>query len=359
VCLEASRSRRSGRDWLCFRVIDNGIGMTAEQCNKLFNDFSQADASTTRKYGGTGLGLAISRRFCQMMGGEILVESTPGKGSTFSVWIPVDVSATSNEPTAPPWKPGEPNTVLVIDDDPTSRELIERDLRQEGFRVVTAASGEEGLRRARELRPAAITLDVMMPGMDGWTVLTALKSDADVADIPVIMVTLVGDRPMAESLGVADYLSKPIDRNRLHAVLRRHASAPHQTVLVVEDDASTRALLRKVVQGLGCRCAEAENGVAALEWLQREQPQLILMDLMMPHMDGFQLLEALRGHETWARIPVVVLTAIDVGPEERQRLNGQVLQVMRKGSHGPGDLRQRLRQLTSRGADAATEVALP
>src|SRR5206468_3177137 len=211
---------------IVFSVSDTGIGMTPEQLGKLFEAFSQADAATTRKYGGTGLGLALSRRLCRMMGGEVTVESEAGRGSTFTILLPALVAEIVEQPAASAAPTDRVasgvGTVLVVDDEAAVRDLMQRFLAKEGFRVVTAAGGEEGLRRARELRPDAITLDVMMPGMDGWAVLSALKADPDVADVPVIMLTIVDDRNMGYALGASDYLTKPIDRERLVTVLKQH-----------------------------------------------------------------------------------------------------------------------------------------
>ncbi|PYI88408.1 MAG: hypothetical protein DME26_03695 [Verrucomicrobia bacterium] len=192
--------------------------MTPEQVGKLFEAFSQADASTTRKYGGTGLGLAISRKFCQMMGGGLSVASEAGKGSTFTVTLPAEVESAKTESVesviAKPTPTSDSATrVLVVDDDPTVRDLLQRFLTKEGFRVETAANGQQGLERARKLKPDAITLDVMMPGMDGWAVLTALKADRTLADIPVIMLTIVDDKNMGYALGASDYLTKPVVRS--------------------------------------------------------------------------------------------------------------------------------------------------
>jgi CheY-like chemotaxis protein len=246
ISLEVTRELVNGLEWVIFRVSDTGIGMTPEQMAKLFQPFTQADASTTRQYGGTGLGLAITKRFCQMMGGDIAVESELGKGSTFSITLPalVDDPRAQLAPSAELQSEALPagvGAVLVIDDDPTVRELLQRSLTKEGIRVVCAVGGEEGLRLAKELRPTAITLDVMMPGMDGWAVLTALKADAALADIPVIMLTIVDDKNLGYALGAADYLTKPIDRDRLVAIMKKYRSEdPSRLVLVVEDDAAAR-----------------------------------------------------------------------------------------------------------------------
>jgi PAS domain S-box-containing protein len=236
--------REPGRDGVgprvVFRVADSGIGMTAEQLGRLFEAFSQADVSTTRNYGGTGLGLAISRRFCRMMGGDVTVESEPGRGSTFTVRLPADVGAVQREAaTGPaPERPAPPTptagTVLVIDDDPTARALMRRFLEREGFGVDEAPDGETGLARARTRRPDVITLDVLMPGMDGWAVLAALKGDPALAAIPVILATVVDEAHLGFALGAADYLPKPIDRERLAEVLRKYKS-PEALVQEVRD----------------------------------------------------------------------------------------------------------------------------
>jgi len=211
---------------VAFAVVDTGIGMTAEQQAKLFEAFTQAEASTAQKYGGTGLGLAISRQFCRMMGGEITVTSEAGRGSCFTAMIPRQVADPAQaKPPEPKAAPADAapvrGTLLVIDDDGPSRELLRRIFTREGFRVEEAASGEAGLQAARTLRPDAITLDVMMPGMDGWAVLAALKADPAVAGIPVVMLTVADQQPLGLALGAADYMTKPVDRSRLTAVLGR------------------------------------------------------------------------------------------------------------------------------------------
>jgi signal transduction histidine kinase/CheY-like chemotaxis protein len=210
---------------LCFTVSDSGIGMTAEQIDKLFKPFTQADASTTRKYGGTGLGLIITQRFCHMMGGDVHVQSEVGKGSTFTMRLPVTVIDPRVRATiAAKTGRGTPGsiTVLVIDDDPTVHDLMHRFLSREGFRVESAFTAEEGLKLARECYPTVITLDVMMPTGDGWSVLAILKADPDLAEIPVVMLTMVDDKNVGYALGASDYLSKPIDRDLLLSVLKKH-----------------------------------------------------------------------------------------------------------------------------------------
>jgi CheY-like chemotaxis protein len=234
--------------------------------------------------------------------------------------------------------------VLVIDDDPTVGDLMRRFLAPDGVRVALATSGEEGLRLARELRPAAITLDVLMPGMDGWAVLAALKADPALADVPVIMLTMLDDRNLGYSLGAADFMTKPIDRDRLARLLQQHVLTPRaRSVLIVDDDASARDVLRRTLESAGWSVAEADNGRAALERVASAPPALILLDLLMPDMDGFELLAALREHEDWRAIPVIVLTAKDLTADERQRLTANAQAIIQKGAYGREELLREIR----------------
>ena len=325
--------------------------MTPEQMERLFEEFSQGDATTARQYGGTGLGLAITRRLCQMMGGDVSVTSEVGKGSTFSVRLPV--AAAAIEARAPIEEPGPDartgDCVLVIDDDATARELIADYLRQAGFSVITAAGGREGLKRAKERHPAAITLDVMMPDIDGWTVLAALRGDPALADIPVVMATIVDEYRRGMSLGAVGYLTKPIDRNKLVDLLRQFKSPAGPTrVLIVEDDDTQRERIRLWLEPQQWLVTEAENGKAALDRLNEAVPDVIVLDLMMPEMDGFQLVAALQQHAVWRHIPVVVVTALDLSAEDRARLNSGIEAVLLKETFKPADLIEGLRRLVAK-----------
>jgi GAF domain-containing protein/CheY-like chemotaxis protein len=344
VSLSVAREAGENGDWMSFAVSDTGIGMTPEQMTRLFEEFSQADASVTRKYGGTGLGLALSRRLARMMGGDITVASEAGRGSTFTIRLPATVAEARREPAAAPPTLEGVSTVLVIDDEEAVRDLMQRFLAKEGFRIVTASGGEEGLRLARELRPDAITLDVMMPGMDGWAVLSALKADAETADIPVVMLTIVDDKNLGYALGAADYLTKPIDRERLTAVLKKYRR--DLPILIVDDDAALRELLRRILEKEGYTVVEAENGRVGLERM-RLTPGLILLDLMMPEMDGFEFVAALRKHEAWREIPVVIITAKELTAEDRQRLNGYVEKILQKGAYTRDTLLREVRDLVA------------
>jgi signal transduction histidine kinase/CheY-like chemotaxis protein len=331
--------------WITFKVADTGIGMTPEQQAKLFQAFSQADASTTRKYGGTGLGLVIVQKFCQMMGGEIRVESEAGQGTTFTMSLPQQLQERSQQPQIQDTEPEEheasreftpsstAGTILVIDDDPAVQDLMQRFLSREGFHVIAAGNGSQGLRLAKEQLPDVIILDVMMPTMDGWSVLSALKADSELANIPVVMASMLDEKNLGFALGASDYLIKPIDYNRLTGLLQKYQSdSSPSSVMVVEDNPENREMMRRQLTKSGWRVIEAENGRRALECLEIEKPGLILLDLMMPEMDGFEFISELRKHAQWQSIPVIVLTAKDLTQEDHQRLDGQIQRIYQKGS---------------------------
>jgi DNA-binding response OmpR family regulator len=243
--------------------------------------------------------------------------------------------------------------VLVIDDDANVRDLMQRTLAKDGFRVEVAADGTRGLALAKEHKPAVITLDVMMPGMDGWAVLTALKADPGTAGIPVVMLTIVDDKNMGFALGAADYFTKPIDWHRLSASLKKHRRSNNgQRALVVEDDASTREMMRRTLEKDGWMVIEAENGRAGLDRIDGEVPAIILLDLMMPEMDGFEFMDKLRTRPDCRGVPVIVITAKDLTPEDHQRLNGEVSRIMRKGATSAEQLLAEVRAILAR--EAAT-----
>lgn len=352
ILLKVSRFSNNRADWLRFEVTDTGIGMSEEQVGRLFQPFTQADASTTRRYGGTGLGLAITKRFCQMMGGDVSVSSKSGQGSVFTITLPAKARSRADTPFTDDAGyevlPEGRKPVLVIDDDPDVRDLLSRYLSREGFAVKTASSGPEGLRLAAELRPELITLDVMMPGMDGWAVLTALKSDPALADIPVVMVTITDDKKLGYALGAADYLTKPIERARLTAVLDKYRPDPSRRVaLVIEDDTVTRQMLRRTLEKEGWQVAEAENGLVALERVASQRPDIILLDLTMPEMDGFEFAAELHQREGFGTIPIIVVTATDLSLEDRLRLNGYVERILQKGAYSREELLQAVGELVA------------
>ena len=319
-------------DAVDFAVTDTGIGMTPEQLSILFGRFQQADASTTRRFGGTGLGLSITKAFSSMLGGEVSVESRHGEGSTFSVRIPATLPAPperGDEPDAPETAAGSDRIVLVIDDDPAQRELMSRFLEREGFTARTASDGATGLDLAKRLKPRAILLDVMMPGMDGWTVLGKLKADEELAAIPVVMVTFVSERGLATSLGAADYVAKPVQWERFREVMDRYRDEAGD-VLVVDDDPDARARVRRALERDDWTVSEAGNGQEALDVVSRAIPRAILLDLTMPIMDGFTFLHALRERPEGRHIPVIILSARELTRDDRSRL-GSAAQVLSKG----------------------------
>ena len=343
----ALRARKvaDGRSWIEFAVSDTGIGMTAEQQQKLFEEFSQADALTARRFGGTGLGLAITRKLARLMGGDVTVASEPGKGSIFTICLPGGTDIPARTFTEGGRRP-DGDCVLVIDDDATARELLTDQLRAEGFSVVTASGGLEGLKLAKEVHPSVITLDVIMPDLDGWSVLAALRQDSELSEIPVIMVTILDQKRRGVALGAAGYLTKPIDREQLHRLVERfRAPAQPTRVLLVEDDSFQRERMHAWLESQQWVVQEAANGREALDRLQQSKPDLILLDLMMPEMDGFQVVATLQKEAGWRDIPVIVITALDLDAKDRDRLNSGVQSVLVKETFQPADLVERIRRL--------------
>ncbi|MDA8018348.1 MAG: response regulator [Thermoanaerobaculia bacterium] len=363
IALEVDRSEAFGSDWLVLRVSDTGIGMNEDQTKKLFKPFTQADVSTARHYGGTGLGLALCKRFCELMGGWIDVESRPGKGTTFTVYLPFEIRDDSQSPKSlqeridtGEWKREtrrgreEPvaaggRLVLVIDDDPSVHELLGNTLRTEGYRVEMAQNGAEGLEKARALRPDVITLDIYMPDQDGWSVLQQIQDDPTLRETPVVMISVSDEGKKGIALG-ADFLSKPIDRNKLKSLLSKYGNGEGQrTALVVEDDEDQRRLVAKALADQGWQVLEAENGVAGLRRLADQEPDLIFLDLIMPQLDGFGFVSQLRRNAAWREIPVVVLTAMDLGPSEIERLNGGVERILQKSAYSYEELKDEIQSL--------------
>ncbi len=366
ITLTAARESGDGGEFVAFRVADTGIGMTPAQLGKLFNAFVQADASTTRKYGGTGLGLAISRKFCQLMGGDITVASELGKGTVFTAMVPIRVAepVSTRSPFAPP-APAAPTfevpvasggkgpLILAVDDDPAVLELLSRNLAREGYSVRTADNGPAALALARELQPKLITLDVMMPRVDGWSVLTALKADAATRDIPVIMISIVDDKRLGFALGAAEYLTKPIDRDRLAELLAKHAPRDNtRRALVIDDLPDNRSMLRQALEREGWVVAEAENGRVGLALFADQKPALILLDLMMPVMDGFEFLRELRNRDDGRAVPVVVVTAKELSPEERNLLRACVEKIVQTGTVTHDSLLAEIRETIARSSRA-------
>jgi len=350
--LKIDREIADGQVWVVMQVSDSGIGMTEEQMGRLFRAFTQADASTSSKFGGTGLGLAISKQFAQMMGGDITVMSTPGAGSCFTVRVPARVKPAKSPyaivETESPQAPAPKGRVLIIDDDEAVHAVLTNMLTREGYSTRDARDGKEGVRLAREYRPDIVILDILMPGMDGWMVLSQLKAIPECASIPIILLTMLENQEMGFALGAADYLTKPIEAEKLLPVLARHA-APHQrdsaTVLVVEDDPPSRQLVVRMLTQEGVAVKEAANGKEALEVLQSGvAPVMIILDLVMAEMDGFEFLRQIRPHAEWSKIPVVVVSSLDLTAEAQQTLKSQVERIFEKGRFAREDLLREVRE---------------
>jgi CheY-like chemotaxis protein len=344
VTLSVKRTVTGGADLISFTISDTGIGMTPDELTRVFDPFIQADPSTTRRFGGTGLGLALSRRFAHMLGGDISAESEKGVGSVFQLRLPANTRSEVSEDNAAPLNAeqgGGPygNLVLVIDDEEDVQQMLSRTLAKQGFVIQGAGSGEEGLRLARALRPAVITLDILLPGVDGWSVLANLKSDPELASIPVVVLTIEDKRNLGFTLGAADYLIKPVDRERLLTVLARYRSnGAERSALVIDDDPDARNLMRGMLENDGWSVRQARNGLVALEHLRQKASSVILLDLMMPEMDGFEFLSAVKQHGELSGTPVIVVTAKDLTEDDRKRLNGQVKRVLLKGEYSREEL---------------------
>ncbi|MCW9058381.1 MAG: response regulator [Gammaproteobacteria bacterium] len=361
VTLEVSRHGHAGEDWLRFVVKDTGIGIPVDQMSRLFQDFSQIDSSSSRKYGGTGLGLAISRRYCQMMGGDIEASSRVGEGSIFVVRLPVASptlragavaeKAVSAEPitTEVPAVAAGPipaggRRILVIDDDPGTRELLGRYLAQAGVEVLQASSGEEGIARARQELPDLITLDVRMPDLNGMTVLRTLKEDPALRQIPVVMVSMEDFSEDWHEAGAAAFLTKPVDRNRLGELVQTCLLPEGDgSVLLVDDNDGTRALIARTLQEAGLPVIEAEDGIRGLELMRRHKPSLVLTDIIMPRMNGFDFLDEIHRDPALCDIPVVVMTALDLSEQDRARLSGRAYWVMEKNPDMRAEILKQIR----------------
>ena len=348
ITLRVKREIDGAGVWLAFTVEDTGIGMSPDQVGRLFERFTQADETTTRRFGGTGLGLALSRAFAHLLGGDITVTSVEGHGTSFTLRIPVVAPDRDMEavPTSPENHASTGDLVLVIDDEASQRELMTRFLERQRFAVRTAGDGRIGLDLARTLKPRAILLDVMMPDMDGWSVLAALKADPETAGIPVVMVSFVADAALSASLGAVEAVPKPVDWTRLRTILEQFRAADGD-VLVIDDDADMRHRLRTVLERNGWTVREAGDGREALDQVRHGVPRLILLDLTMPVMDGFSFLDRLRVLPGCVEVPVVVLSARNVTAEERERLS-EADRVLRKGDTSLQDIATELRKLDNR-----------
>jgi len=334
-----------------FELRDTGIGMTPAQLEKLFQAFTQADASTTRQFGGTGLGLAITRRLCRMLGGDVTVTSTPGEGSVFTINLPLREEEDAAEPPQPERAPAAASgaagpLVLLVDDDPQIHDLIGTMLAREGYRVEHANGGKEALEKARAEHPTVILLDVMMPQVDGWAVLGILKADPALKDIPVVIVSLLDERPLGLTLGAAEFLNKPVDRSRLIDTVRAYAGAASGCVLVVDDNEDDREVASRVLEAQGFSVASVGDGPSALAWLEANPvPALMLLDLLMDGMNGFSLLDKIRHNPTLRELQVVVLSALDLSSDDQEFLIERGATIIPKGPNARAALLKALKSM--------------
>jgi PAS domain S-box-containing protein len=347
VTLTVKREEQQGKKYIAFNVTDTGIGMTPDQVAKVFTPFVQADASTTRQFGGTGLGLAISKDICDIMGGMLYARSEVGIGSTFTVRIPADLSlrAQQSQVKEKPVDSTTPdiyisegsdddqdNYVLVIDDDHKARDMIIRILEKDGFRLAGASNGLQGIALAKKLKPLCIILDVMMPDMDGWEVMSNLKHYPETANIPVIINTIGDKQDNKEIKGIISYLSKPFNKSEVLDLL--NSLVPQQEnldVLIVENEMHIMELLMRQIETKGLIGRGCNNGLEALQEIQQKMPDIILLDLMMPKMDGFEFLTELRRVPGGNNVPVIILTAKDLTEQEEILLNKSAKLVIHKG----------------------------
>jgi len=352
ISRETDEEDEEKKDWIIFQVQDNGIGLNEKQKTQLRQLFEQSDAPTSHPMSGSGLGLAVTNHFIKMMGGEIKVDSKLGKGSTFTVRLPAIVSSTQetlnlNSQQEDMAVLEEGGIVLVIDDDVEAREMLQRYLSKSGYQVEVAESGEEGLRLAKKILPDIITLDVMMPNMDGWEVLSHLKEDAELALIPVIILSMMEDKSVAYSLGASDYLLKPITREQLSKVLQKYHFSQHESahlVMIIDDDPVNRDMVARMLRKAGYRVGKVEDGRIALNYIEKKQPDLILLDLQMPEMDGFEFVARL--HQLYDdSIPVILMTAKDITREDRLRLSDNVAKIFQKGLYSRQELLAQVKKL--------------
>ena len=339
---------------LSFAVKDSGIGIEEKNLHLVFEEFQQIDSSHSRKYKGTGLGLPISRRLARMLGGDLTVESTMGKGSTFTLMVPVEFTPdkSKEQPTIlAPLKPFVEKKqeatslkqaialtvgpesgikILCIDDDPDALQILRSYLVPEGYSVTVALSGDEGIKLAKEIKPSLITLDIMMPQKDGWQVLRELKRDAQAKDIPVIIHSMIDNKPLAMSLGAVDVMPKPVDSKQLLQRVQSAVKTSDQFVLVVDDNRDYANSVKQQLEKEGFKAVLAHNGEEALKTLEKSIPALIFLDIVMPGMDGFQVVRRLQTNEAWKKIPVIIMSGKELTNRERDMLQNYIKDVMNK-----------------------------
>ena len=331
VTLNVSTFDKDGTEMIEFKVTDDGEGMSQEGVSKVFEEYEQAERSTSATHGGTGLGLPISKRFAELMGGGVTVSSEKGKGSVFTIFIPricEEAEDLENEEVSA--LAGE-NLCVLIDDDIAMHDLVKRTIKKAGLTLLGATNGEQGLNMIRETKPKLILLDVLMPGRDGWSILKECKSDESIKDIPVIMVSQMSQESLAFSLGADDYLTKPIERNKFLDIVKKFVSkeSKNNTILVVDDDENTRDILSRALEDNGFKAITAKDGNEGLNQLVND-PTLIVLDLEMPRMDGFEFLEKFVTMEFKSKPNVIVYSGKELNEVQEELLKANVEGLLKK-----------------------------
>ena len=325
-------------------VTDTGIGISESDLKSIFREFHQVDFGPGRKHEGTGLGLALTKRFALLHGGDVRAASRLNKGSVFTLSLPVRAGVPpATETMAAAAKNGSGPIVLVVEDDPAAAELLTRQLSAAGYRTEVARTGNEALARARELQPAAITLDIILPEVDGWEIMTRLKSDATTSGIPIVVVSVVDNPELGLALGAIDYFVKPVDTGALIKRLNRfdfmrHSGKNEVRVLVVDDDAANRIWLTQALEPAGFTVFEASGGREAIELAKEKRPDCVVLDLMMPEVTGFDVVEELRADERTRETPIMVVTAMTLTDADKRLLNGRVSQILTRGNVATTDI---------------------
>jgi len=330
---------------------DTGIGIDKQDQERIFHEFQQVDSGVGRSQPGTGLGLTLTRRFARLHGGDISLQSESGKGSVFTIGLPIRAhgeEAPAARATAVRPPDASRPLVLVVEDDPAAAELLTRQLDRAGFGTEVARSGADAIAKAIARKPAAITLDILLPDLDGWEVLTRLKREAVTSEIPVVVVSVVDNPELGIALGALDYFVKPVPANDLINRLNRfkfvRKGGEKSRVLVVDDEPANREWLKRILEPAGFAVIQARGGKEAIELAKSRKPDLVLLDLMMPEVTGFDVVEALRADEGTKSTPIMVLTAKHLTEADIRQLNGHVSTILKRGSTGATDLLQLLRQ---------------
>jgi len=364
ITLTVERFQKEGSDWICFKVQDTGIGITEAQKDKIFNAFTQADASTTRKYGGTGLGLVISKRFIEMLQGNIVLESQYGHGSCFSLTIPAEYHAVhsghiplelAEQHPIKAYKINKP-LALIIDDNKNTRNLIAKYVEKLNYTLVTANSCEQAKQIISQLYPNVVIMDVDIERQAGWTLLSDLKANSNYTKLPIIALAPQNDKHTIHSLGATDVLVKPLDKPQLKLSLAKHAPIRHlPLILLVEDDPTTQIMMKHALGRDTLEVESVNDGLHALAYLEYKTPALILLDLMMPELDGMTLLQRFSTHPDWSTLPIIILSAKDITEEERAALTPQVKAIFQKGAYDREELLTVIHQYLPR-TDTSTLV---